>query len=109
MKSGAISQALGERVRDSSSATIPDTARSASTGSHGTTGTASSGFCAPLPAKEITRNGANTTISATRVVCATMIGSSCPPYCGASVVVSTTPPGTVAKNAVVRSTPVSRI
>ena len=76
MNSGAISQALGERVRDSSSAAIPDTAISASTGNHGSTGTASSGFCAPLPANEITRNGANTTMSATRVVCATMMGSS---------------------------------
>ena len=64
MNSGAISQALGERVRDSSAATIPAPASSPSTGSHGTTGTASSGFCAPLPTKEITRNGAKTTISA---------------------------------------------
>ena len=53
MNSGAISQALGERVRESSAATIPDTASRPSTGSHGTTGAASSGFCAPLPAKEM--------------------------------------------------------
>ncbi len=79
MKSGAISQALGERVRESNVATRPDTTRSPSSGSHGTTETPSSGLAPPVPANEITRNGAKTTISATRVVCATMIGSSCPP------------------------------
>src|SRR5262245_51276957 len=79
MNSGAISQALGERVRESTVATRPDTARSPSNGSHGTTETASSGLAVPAPTNEITRNGAKTTISATRVVCATMIGSSCPP------------------------------
>ena len=109
MNSGAISQALGERVRERSAATKQDTPRTASTGSHGATGTASSGFCAETPAREITRNGANTTMSATRVVCATMIGSSCPPYRGATFKVSTTPPGTVAKKAETRSTPVSRM
>jgi hypothetical protein len=109
MNSGAISQALGERVRDSSVAATADTASSASTGSQGSTGVARNALRAALPANDTTRNGANTTISATRAVCATMIGSRCPPYCGAMFVVSTTPPGTVAKNAVVRSTPVSRI
>jgi hypothetical protein len=96
-------------VRESSAATVAETASSPASGSQGTMGAASSGFCAPLPANESTRNGANTTIRATRVVCATMIGSTCPPYCGATLRVSTTPPGTVAKNAVVRSTPVNRM
>jgi hypothetical protein len=40
---------------------------------------ACSGLGAPPPTKESTRNGANTTMSATRVVCATMIGSSWAP------------------------------
>src|SRR5262249_1740269 len=79
MKSGAMSQALGERVRESKVAMTPDTRSRPTIGSQGTTGIASSGFWAPPPTKEITRNGANTTMSATLVVCATMMGSSWPP------------------------------
>ena len=47
MKSGAMSQALGERVRESKVATMPDTTTRPRIGSHGTTGMASSGFWAP--------------------------------------------------------------
>lgn len=79
MKSGAINQALGERVRESNAATTPDTTSRPSSGSHGTVEIPSSGFVLAPPVNEITRNGAKTTMSATRVVCATMIGSRCPP------------------------------
>ena len=79
MNSGGSRKALGERVRDSSALTTPEAASIASTGSHGAIGIASSGLLPPTPTNEITRNGANTTISATRVVCATMIGSSWAP------------------------------
>ena len=79
MKSGVISQAFGERVRESNVAATPDTASRPSSGSHGTVEIPSSGFAPPPPVNEITRNGAKTTMSATRVVCATMIGSRCPP------------------------------
>ncbi len=57
----------------------PDTASRARIGTSGATGMVSSGFVPPLLVNEITRKGANITISATRVVCATMIGSSCAP------------------------------
>ena len=79
MKSGVISQAFGERTRASKVAMAPDMRRRPTSGSQATTGTPSSGFGPPPPTNENTRNGAKTTISATRAVCATMIGSSCPP------------------------------
>ena len=44
MKSGAISQALGERVRASSAASSADTASRASTGGHVSTGAPRTGF-----------------------------------------------------------------
>ena len=79
MKRGAMSQVFGERVRERSVAMRPETASAARSGSHGAVGTAASGLRVPPPANQSTRKGANTTMSATRVVCATMIGSRCPP------------------------------
>src|SRR5262249_57146494 len=79
MEGGAMSQGLGERGGENKVATTPDSRMRPRIGSHGTTGMASSGFWAAPPTKEITRNGANTTISATLVVCATMMGSRWPP------------------------------
>src|SRR5215211_2072047 len=65
--------------------------------------------CPPAWENWMTRNGATATISPTRRVCESMIGSSSALYRGAILTISATPPGTVAKNAVVLSRCASRI
>jgi hypothetical protein len=63
----------------------------------------------PCSARIVARNGATVTVSPTRMVCSTMIGSGSAPTRAATLAISITPPGMAARKAVRLSTFTSRI